>query len=162
MTKSEILSALDASRAALLDVIDGLPPERLLAPNAVGEWSVRDILQHLSLWEAELVRLLVHVDQRRKPVGAGLGASPDFDSLNARWHAETKDRPLENVLADFHGVRRQTRRWVEEFSEDELTRVRPEPWLQRRPLAVWIAEYSYEHEAEHIQAIRAWRQAAGG
>ena len=134
MTKSEILSALDASRAALLDVIDGLPPERLL----------------------------VHVDQRRKPVGAGLGASPDFDSLNARWHAETKDRPLENVLADFHGVRRQTRRWVEEFSEDELTRVRPEPWLQRRPLAVWIAEYSYEHEAEHIQAIRAWRQAAGG
>lgn len=161
MTKDEIRTALDDSRAALLDAIDGLSPDQMLAPNAVGEWSVRDILQHLSLWEAELVRLLVHVDQRRKPVGQSFVPHPDFDSLNARWHAETKDRPLERVLQDLHGVRRQTLRWVDEMPEEDLRRVRPEPWLDRRPLARWIAEYSYEHEMEHTQAMRAWRKAAG-
>jgi len=161
MTKQEIRSALETSRAALLDGIDGLSPEQLLKPKAVGEWSVRDILQHLSLWEAELVRLLVHVDQGRRAVGESFVPHPDFDSLNARWHAETQDRPLERVLEDFHGVRRQTLRWVDELSEDDLRRIRREAWLHNQPLARWIAEYSYEHEAEHLQAVRAWRQATG-
>jgi hypothetical protein len=161
MTKEEVLSALNSSRLALLDAIDGLSPEQLLQPNAVGEWSVRDILQHVSLWEAELVRLMMHVDQRRRPSGPGFASHPDFDAINARWHAETKDRPLERVLEDFHGVRRQTLRWVREFSAHDLTRKRPEPWLRGFPLARWIAVYSHEHEQEHAQAIRAWRKEAG-
>ena len=161
MSKQEIRSALEASRAALLDALDGLTPEHLLQPRAVGEWSVRDVLQHLSLWEAELVRLLVHVDQGRRAVGQSFVPNPDFDAINARWHAETKDRRLDRVLEDFHGVRRQTLRWVDEFSDEDLTRIRREKWLHRQPLAGWIAEYSYEHEAEHTLAIRAWRQTAG-
>ena len=108
-----------------------------------------------------LRRLLVHVDQGRRAVGQSFVANPDFDSLNARWHAETKDRPLDRVLEDFHGVRRQTLRWVDEFSDEDLTRIRREAWLHNQSVARWIAEYSYEHEAEHTQAIRAWRQTAG-
>jgi uncharacterized protein (TIGR03083 family) len=162
MTKQEIRSALEASRTSLLDAIDGLTPDQLLLPSAVGEWSVRDILQHLSLWEAELVRLLVHVDQGRKAVGQSFVPNPDFDSLNARWHAETKDRPLERVLEDFHGVRRQTLRWVDEYSDEDLMRIRREGWLHNQSLARWIAEYSYEHEAEHTLAIRAWRATQPG
>ena len=161
MSKQEIRSALEASRAALLDTLDGLTPEHLLQPRAVGEWSVRDVLQHLSLWEAELVRLLLHVDRGRQAVGGSFVPNPDFDAINARWHAETKDRRLDRVLEDFHGVRRQTLRWVDEFSDEDLTRIRREKWLHRQPLAGWIAEYSYEHEAEHTLAIRAWRQTAG-
>src|SRR3989337_29614 len=161
MTKQEIRSALEASRAALLDAIDGLTAAQLQLPKAVGEWSLRDILQHLSLWEAELVRLLVRVDPGRRAVGQSFAPNPDFDSLNATWHAETKDRPLDRVLEDFHGVRRQTLRWVDELSNEDLTRIRREAWLHNQSGARWIAEYSYEHEAEHTQAIRAWRQTAG-
>ncbi|MBM2843166.1 MAG: hypothetical protein HW404_1003, partial [Anaerolineales bacterium] len=36
MTKQEIRSALEASRGALLDAIDGLTPEQLQHPKAVG------------------------------------------------------------------------------------------------------------------------------
>jgi hypothetical protein len=162
VTKQELRASLEESRAALLDAIDGLTPEQLLQPRAVGEWSVRDILQHLSLWEAELVRLLMHVDQGRRAVGQSFVPNPDFDSLNARWHAETKDRPLDRVLEDFHGVRRQTRRWIDEFSDEDLERLRRESWLHNQSLARWIAEYSYEHEQEHTQAIRAWRKAQSG
>jgi hypothetical protein len=161
MSKQEIRSALEASRAALLDALDGLTPEHLLQPRAVGEWSVRDVLQHLSLWEAELVRLLLHVEQGRQAVGGSFVPNPDFDAINALWHAETKDRPLERVLEDFHGVRRQTLRWLGDFSDEDLTRIRREAWLHNQSLARWIAEYSYEHEQEHTLAIRAWRQGAG-
>ena len=160
MTRGEILSALETSRADLLAVIDGLTPEQLEAPETVGEWSVRDILQHLSLWEAELVRLMLHVHQGRRPTGpAFTGARPDYDAINRRWQAETVHRPLDRVLEDFHGVRRQTLRWIDEFSDEELARVRTEAWLRHRSLAAWIVSYGPEHEAEHAQAIRVWREA---
>ena len=71
MNKEEILAELRATREKLLDAIDGLTPEELLSPKAVGEWSARDILQHLSLWEAELIRLFVHLERGRKPAGEG-------------------------------------------------------------------------------------------
>ena len=157
MNKDEILTELDASRKGLLDAMDGLTPAQLLEHGVVDEWSVRDVLQHLSLWEAELVRLLAHVEQGRRPTGEALSLHPDFAAINARWQAETRGRPLERVLEDFHGVRRQTLRWVERLSNDDLTRPRSETWLHGNPLWRWIADYASEHESEHTHQIRAWR-----
>jgi hypothetical protein len=160
MTKQDTITALEASRREFLDAIDGLSPEQVLAPRTIGEWSVRDVLQHLSLWEAELVRLMLHVHQGRRPIGpAFTGARPDYDAINLEWHAQTVHRPLERVLDDFHGVRRQTVRWIGEFSDEDLARVRPEAWLRQRSLAEWILSYAIEHEAEHTRAIKEWRAA---
>jgi uncharacterized protein (TIGR03083 family) len=154
MDKKQLLDELLSSRAQLLDSIDGLTPGQLTAPGAVEEWSVRDLLQHLSLWEAELVRFLLHLDRGRQPVGESFVADPDFDAINARWHAETKDRPLDKVIEDLHGVRRQTVRWVTEMSPEALNRKGPETWLRGRPVWKWIAEYAFEHEKEHTEQIR--------
>lgn len=158
MNKQQIVDELHATRASLLDAVEGLTPEQLLEPGAVGEWSVRDVLQHLSYWEAELVRLFVHLDQGRRPTGGSFVPHPDFDALNARWHAETKDRPLDRVLEDLHAVRRQTLRWISESSEEDLTRKRPEPFLRGLPLGKWIADYTFEHETEHTAGLRTFRQ----
>jgi uncharacterized protein (TIGR03083 family) len=158
MNRSEIVSALESARRELLEAIDGLTPEQMARPGAVGEWSVRDVLQHISLWEAELVRLLLHVKKGRRPGGERYSGEIDVDALNARWHEETRHRPLERVLDDFHAVRRQTLRWLDEFSDDELTRPRKAEWLRGEPLWRWIADDSFEHDQEHAAQIRAWRE----
>jgi uncharacterized protein (TIGR03083 family) len=161
MTRQEILDELAATRARLLDAIDGLEPEQLLAPATLGQWSIRDVLQHLTLWEAELVRLFAHLDRGNRPTGGSFVPNPDFDTLNARWHAETKDRPLDRVLDDLHGVRRQTVRWISEMNDDDLNRKRGEVWLRGEPLATWIADYSFEHEKEHTAQIWEYRKGIG-
>ncbi len=158
MTKDEVRVALDDSRNQLLDAIDGLTPDQLQTHGVVGEWSVRDVLQHISMWEAELVRLLAHVEQGRRPTGDALSRRPDFAKINARWHTETMERPLESVLEDLHGVRRQTIRRIETLSDDELAHARPEAWLHGNALWRWIAEYTFEHEREHTAQVRAWRR----
>jgi hypothetical protein len=79
------------------------------------------------------------------------------DELNARWYRESRPRPLERILEDFHGVRTQTVRRVEEFSDEDLTDPKRYPWLNDSPLWVWIAGDSFEHETEHEAQIRAWR-----
>jgi uncharacterized damage-inducible protein DinB len=146
------------SRRELLGAIAGLSDEELLTPGVVGEWSVRDVLQHVSLWEAEAVKLLVHLQQRRKPTGDRWSGNLDLDSLNARWHAETKERPLAAVRADFDAVRQQTIRRLNDLSDADLANPRLLPWLKGRPAWQYVFEDTAEHEQEHAEQINEWRK----
>lgn len=156
MTKSEILTALNEGRERFLEAIEDLTPDRMKETGVVGEWSVKDILVHLTRWEAELVKLLWQASQGQKPTSAHFSSS-SVDDLNARWYQESRSRPLERILEDFHGVRAQTVRRVEDFSDEDLTDPKRYPWLNDAPLWEWIAGDSFEHEAEHGAQIRAWR-----
>ncbi|MEK6572795.1 MAG: ClbS/DfsB family four-helix bundle protein [Chloroflexota bacterium] len=157
MNKSELISTLEASRKTLLVTIDGLSDEEMTRPGAMGDWSVKDLLSHLTAWEAELVTMLAQARQGKKPPFADVSSS-QTDALNAQWHNETKDRPLERVLIDFHGVRKQTVKQVESFSDEELNDPKLYKWLKDSPLWKWIANETFEHEAEHTEQIIQWRE----
>lgn len=159
MTPAELRAELVRSRASLEKVIEDLSEAELLQPGAVGEWSVRDVLQHLSIWEAETIQLIFGFRRGRRPPSERF--TGEIDALNAKWHAATRDRPLDRVLADFHAVRKQTLRQLEDLTEDELSRPRPFPWMEGRPLAEWIAEDTFRHEQEHAEQIRRWRESLG-
>jgi hypothetical protein len=75
-----------------------------------------------------------------------------------RWYGESKERPLERILSDFEGVREQTIRRVEALSDSDLTDPKRFPWLDGKPLLEWITSDSTNHEAEHLEQIRVWRQ----
>lgn len=160
MSKADILVSLKSNREAMLKSLDGLSEAQMQEPGVSGDWSIKDILVHLSLWEAELVTLLWQARQGRKPTSAQLGKEA-VDDLNARWHAMYKDRDLERVLDDFHAVRQQTARRVDGFTDNELADPNLFSWLDGQPLERWIAEDSYGHEAEHMDQILAWRKLRG-
>jgi uncharacterized protein (TIGR03083 family) len=160
MNKSEILAALEGSREAFLDTIDGLSEEEMQQPGVFPEWSVKDILAHLTRWEAELVKLLWQAGREHKPTTIHF-AQTDVDSTNERWFREFKTRELERVLEDFHGVRNQTLRRVDDLPGKAFEDPAFYPWLGGEPLWMWIAGDSFEHEAEHAEQIRAWRERLG-
>ncbi len=155
MNKSELLSTLEASRKKLLAAFDGLADDQLTESGVVGDWSVKDILSHLTAWEAELVKLLAQARQGRRPAFLDLG---ETDTLNAKWRQEMKGRLLDQVWADFHGVRRQTLRQLEALNDKDLADPKRYPWLGGKPLGQWIAEQTFEHEQEHLEHIRRWRK----
>jgi hypothetical protein len=157
MNKDAILKALEVGREDFLDAIEGLTEETLQQSGVVGEWSIKDILIHLTRWEAELVKLLWQAKQGKSPSTAHF-STIEVDELNERWYQESRTRSLELALADFHGVRNQTIRRVEDFSDKDLTDPKSYPWLKEQPLWQWIAGDSFEHEAEHADQIRAWKQ----
>jgi hypothetical protein len=156
MTKDEIFDALEDERENFLDAIDGLSDEELQQPGVVGEWSIKDIMIHLNSWEAEMVKLLWQAKQGQPP------SNPDWteeqvDQLNQEWFEAYHARPLDRVMADFIAVRKQTSRRVEAFTDKDLNDPQRFSWLKGRPLWVWVAQDSFEHEAEHTAQIRAWR-----
>ncbi len=160
MTKDEVLDALEDQREKFLDAIDGLPDEAMLEAGVCGEWSVKDVLYHLSRWEAELVKLLWEASQGATPTTVHFG-NASVDELNAAWQAESASRPLERVMSDFIAVRKQTSRRAQAFSYEDLNDPQRYPWQDNRPLWDWIATDSFGHEAEHLAQIQEWRKRRG-
>jgi hypothetical protein len=147
-----LLDELDRSRERLLVAISPLPDTALLAPGVVGDWSLRDVLVHLTVWEAELVTALMRLDQGKQPERL-LAALAGRDAYNAARLKENEGRALDVIFDDLQGVRFQLEGWLEEFSRKDLTRPDRYKSLNGMPLWRLIAMTSYEHEAEHLPAI---------
>lgn len=158
MMRDEIKEELRASRAEFDEAIDGLPEAAYMDSGVMGDWTLKDILAHICRWEGELVTMLFQLRQGKSPSRTRIEGMDQVDRHNEKWHREDQDRELDLVLSDFRGLRKQTLRRVEEFSEEELTDPDRFEDLRGRPLSEWIAVDTYEHEREHLAAVRAWRR----
>lgn len=158
MNQEELYDALDAARERLLIALDPLPDAALLQPGAIGDWSVRDLLAHLTVWEAELVTALMRLQQGKKPDRL-LQALADRDAYNAARFLENKDRDLDRIFDDLQGVRAQLEQWLEGFSDRALTNPQRYKSLAGQPLWQLIASATFQHEAAHVADVEAFAAA---
>jgi uncharacterized protein (TIGR03083 family) len=158
MKPAELAAALEAARAETEAVLDGLTEAQLTQPGAAGDWAVKDVLAHVTAWEAELVTGLAKVRQGRLP-GKTNYTPDEIQAQNTRWHAENQGRPLARVLADFRGVRKQTLRQIRALTEQDLNA--PRPWLRQGTVVDWVNGWVLEHEVEHTHHLAQWRRGLG-
>lgn len=159
MDVDTILEELEEKREQFLEAIDGLPEAALLEAGVVGEWSIKDLIAHLSMWEAWLVKLLWQISQGQAPTR--LYPAGDIDQVNAAWRDQAKERTLEQVFEDYRQVRKQTIRRLQSFSERDLNDPQRYPWADGHPLLDLVADNTFGHEAEHTAQVLAWRQQRG-
>jgi hypothetical protein len=157
MNRAEFLRELEAGHAELLAAIEGLSEAELTEPGVTGTWSVRDILAHITAWEADLHRSLSRLRAGQRPRPPDI-SDAEVDALNAEWHAQMAERRLDKVLEDWKGVRKQTLRRVGEVGEAELSERGYYPGLGGETLADYIKAETFEHDREHAGDIRGWRQ----
>jgi hypothetical protein len=125
----------------------------------MGDWTIKDILNHLTFWEGQMVTLLFQAQRGlAKPTTAHF-SSDSVDTLNQRWYEEGKQRPLEIVWKDWLGVRKQAVRRVSELSETDLSDPKRFAWLEGVPLIQWVLNDTVAHEEEHADQIREWLDA---
>ena len=159
MKKQDILDELTTARADLLDAIDGLTPEQMRQPFAVGLWSVKDVLAHLTAWESELVTALNQVQSSNRAPQIVL--IDEIDEWNEEQYHLSARRPLEAILEDLEGVHRMLCMMVEDYKDKRLMDNRQFEWMEGEALWYLIEENAYLHEREHADNIRAWREETG-
>lgn len=150
MNKAELLDRIGAERArweALLAMVD---EARMDEPGVAGEWSVKDIVAHITWHEREMVGMI----RRHALVGSGLWQLA-LDQRNAEIFKENKDRPLDDVLEESRAVHQQFLDALGTLSEEDLVDPgrfpgMPPDW---RPWDV-VAGNSYEHYEQHMQDVR--------
>jgi uncharacterized protein (TIGR03083 family) len=155
MKQAELLTAMREERAKLDAALDGLTPEQLTAPGVVGDWSVKDVLAHITAWQVDLLTNLFKAQRGQKP-GKMKWTDAELDAQNQKIYKEYRDRPLENVLADYRGVHKQALKVVEGLSDAQLEG--PDPWGRGKTLGYIIWDYVPDHDTDHLPELLAWRK----
>lgn len=160
MKKSELISNLSSGRRTFLENLEDIPQGEMTTPGVIEDWSIKDVLVHLTRWEAELVKLLWQANQGQSPTTVHF--SPEsVDEVNQRWYQQSLSRSMQVVWDDFLKVRQQTIRRIEAFSEPALNDPGLYAWLDGKALWEWVAVDSFEHEAEHLNDILRWKRSEG-
>ena len=67
MNREQLLKKIDTPWAALRASYAGLSEAQLAQPGVTGDWSVIDILAHVSAWENEALTHLPHILEGKRP-----------------------------------------------------------------------------------------------
>ncbi len=149
MDRRQLLQRLDTAWGAFEESYAGLSDAQLMKPGVTGDWSVRDILAHVSTWEEEA---LTHL-----PLILEGGAPPRYsvryggiDAFNARMTEQKASLSLAAVRRQLDGTHRRLIDFVRRTPEDQLSR---ETRFRRR-----LRLDTYGHYPLHAEAIRRWRR----
>lgn len=158
MKIAELLKALDVTRSGLETVLAGLDDTQLVAADTCGTWSIKDVLAHLTACEAEIVIGLSRIRRGQSP-GKVDYTDAEIQAQNEKWWAESRDRSLDQVLADFRGVRKQLIHQLESLNDQDLNASRL--WFQKRTIADWVQDEIVTHDREHTVELAEWRSRQG-
>ena len=152
--KAEFLEQIRLSRAELDEVINQLDPKSMTTPGVAGDWSVKDILAHVTWHEREMLNLV----KAHALVGSDLWNLP-LDQRNEAIYQENKNKVLKDVLAESKAVYESMMREMQTLSEEDLKDPArfadmPSDW---QPWDL-IAQNTYEHYQDHLADLRAWKK----
>jgi len=160
MDKIKLLSMARAERARWETLLAEVGEARMTQAGVEREWSVKDIIAHVTAYERWIVARLQSALR-----GETLRLETDqldLDQRNAWIFEENRNRPLHDVLTESQQVFQQLLKLVQALSDEDLIdphRLEPflDPlWTDGLPVWKCIAADSYEHYGQHIPSIRAW------
>src|SRR2546430_1161158 len=155
MTSARLLSIMRTERAEWEALLAQVGEARMTEPGVEGQWSVKDIVAHLTWYDRTFVEGAQTVMRGEPLVRTGLRAL-EMDERNERIAAESRNRPVHDVLADSRQVFDQVLAVVRTCPDDVLNDGRRFGPPDDVPPWVLVANNTYEHYREHDRAIRAW------
>jgi uncharacterized protein (TIGR03083 family) len=143
-----LLERLDAAWAALSASYAGVSDSQLVEPGVVDDWSVKDVLAHVTSWEEEALKHLPLIIAGGTP--PRYAAQGGIDAFNARATEAGRRLSLAEVLRR----RDETHARLLDFIRSQPEGTFGGQTRARRRLRL----DTYGHYPEHTEAIRAWRE----
>jgi DinB superfamily len=170
-TKRECLEQMHASFAEFDAVLATVPRDRLTEPNAVGIWSIRDLLAHLAGYEryvaAEIVGTLTgqaptNHDKYGRDDAPTAADDENDDTTNAWVVAWARRQTLDSILTGYTDAHDRLVRAVEACSDADLDEPGRFPWVgPERSLAEILPGQCWGHHREHRPDLERWRATLG-
>jgi Protein of unknown function (DUF1706) len=148
MKKDQLLKRLEQAWAAIKESYAGLSDAQLMESGVMGEWSVKDILAHVTTWEEEALKYLpLILTGGRPPRYIQYGG---IDGFNAQMAEQKREMALSDVLRQLDETHRRLIDYLQSVPEEHFTgktRFRHRLRLD-----------TYSHYPLHARAIREWRE----
>ena len=153
MNSEQVLKRLDTAWAAFEESYAGLSDAQLLLPGVTGEWSVRDIIAHVTWWEEEALTHLPLIREGGRPPRYSVRYG-GIDAFNALMTEQRRGLSLAEVRRQHDEVHERLLAYVRAAPEELFTR---ETRFRRR-----LRLDTYGHYPLHAKAIREWRARSFG
>ncbi len=147
--RAETLKRIDEEWRQFVDVAKGFSSNEQLLPNAMGHWTVRDVLIHMAAWDDELMK---QVERYR-----GTGEKTDYgdgkviDRLNQAQVDEKLGLSLEQVWETFNASHQELFQLLHRLPEESFV---PGTYTSDQ-----IAIESLGHYREHREDLERWQAA---
>jgi len=154
--KAELLDSIQSRRREWNETLAEVAEERMLESGVAGEWSIKDVIAHVTWWDTQTADML----QTKTLSNVKLWQMPQ-DVRNDAIYIEKRDRPLDEIRQESGAAFLWLIASIESLGEDDLT----DPSRYRQMPAEWtpwrvIVANTYAHYYQHLPDIRAWT--AGG
>ncbi|HEY7833915.1 MAG TPA: maleylpyruvate isomerase N-terminal domain-containing protein [Ktedonobacterales bacterium] len=146
-TATRLLERIETAWAAFNASYAGLAAAELAEPGVAGEWSVKDILAHITTWEGEALKYL--------PVIIAGGTPPRYategglDAFNARMAQQKRGLALAEVRRQLRDTHQRLIAYIEAAPPEQFAH---ESRARRR-----LRLDTYGHYPEHSRMIQEWR-----
>lgn len=141
-----VLDHMQRCLAATVQFFEGIPVGRLDEPHEPGEWTVKEILQHITDDER------IYAYRALRFARNDLAELPSFDQDVVAAHSEANERSLERLLEEYRSVRTATLTLFDGMSDAALQRTGV---ANGSPMSVRAAAFHIAgHEAHHLASIR--------
>jgi uncharacterized damage-inducible protein DinB len=159
MTKFELLQGLRKEYQQWETYLDLMGPARMDQSGVNGDWSVKDIVAHLTGWNRWLVtRFLAAQRSEPEPPPPWPAHLQVEDEINAWIYATNRGRTVREVLDDTHQVFQQLLSVLEDLPDEvRIERVEPKynlVWVGDKRFPV--GEFFDHFYDDHMPDIRAW------
>ena len=148
MDKQQLLKQLEKAWAAIKESYAGLSDSQLTESGVMGNWSVKDILAHVTTWEEEALKYLPLISNGEKPpryVQYG-----GIDAFNAQMIEQKRSLALSVVLSQLDETHRRLIDYIRSVPEEHF---RGETRFRHR-----LRLDTYSHYPLHARAILAWQE----
>jgi hypothetical protein len=149
MKRQQVLEKIETTWNEFVMAYTGLSNVQLETPGVTGDWSVKDLIAHVSWWEEESLKHLPLILQGIRPPRYSV-LYGGIDAFNAQMTELKRNTPLSEVLAEAAAIHRKLMAYLSNIPEEQFT---SETRFRRR-----LGYDSYKHYPIHAAAIRAWRE----
>jgi hypothetical protein len=157
LNKQSVLDRIAQEHGRLERSVAQLTESQMEQPGVVGEWSVKDVLAHLTDWEQRFLGWYAAGRRGEVPETPAPGMTwGDLDLLNRQIFKAHRDRALPDVVAEFERSYREVWDSVQEIPEEEMFEVGRYDWLGEANLLDFILPNTANHYRWAKEQIRAW------
>lgn len=149
MKKQQLLDKLEKAWQSFKDSYAGLSDEQMKMPGATEDWSVKDILTHVSWWEEEALKHLPYILLGEQPPRYSVRYG-GIDAFNAQMTELKRELSLSEACEQLEETHKRLVDYIQGAPEEQLA---ADTRFRRR-----LRLDTYGHYPIHARAIRAWRE----
>ena len=148
MDKTTVLKQVEDGFAALVASVQGLD-EAAMSRRFYGDWSIKDILAHISGWHHTMTGAMERMARGERPTPEGVDYS-DSDAWNAKFSAAMRAQSAPTVMADLQQSYATYMRAARAIPDDRFG--------EGKSINRLLEASGYGHYAEHRPPIEEYRK----